>query len=151
VTPPRKPTAARPRASAIYCRISDDGEGSGLGVKRQEQDCKQLAEHRGWPVAQVYIDNDISAFSDKKRRPAYENMLDDLRAGHRDALIVYNTDRLTRQPRELEDILDLYQKHGVQFMATCQGDIDLNTEDGRTMARVTGPSTAGNLKRSRDA
>jgi site-specific DNA recombinase len=34
-------------------------------------------------------------------------MLDDLRAGRRDALVVYNTDRLTRQPRELEDIIDL--------------------------------------------
>jgi site-specific DNA recombinase len=125
-----------PKAAAIYCRISQDGEGSGLGVKRQEEDCRKLAKHNGWPVAQVYVDNDLSAFSGK-RRPSYEAMLDDLRNGRLDALIAYNTDRLTRQPRELEDVIDLAEQ--AQFkMATCQGDIDLATEDGRFMARITG-------------
>ncbi len=32
------------KRAAIYCRISDDREGLGLGVKRQEEDCLALAE-----------------------------------------------------------------------------------------------------------
>jgi site-specific DNA recombinase len=44
-------TSAAPRAAAIYCRISDDREGTGLGVDRQEEDCRALAQRKGWKVA----------------------------------------------------------------------------------------------------
>jgi hypothetical protein len=38
-------------------------EGAGLGVARQEQDCRALCERCGWTVAGVYPDNDVSAHS----------------------------------------------------------------------------------------
>jgi site-specific DNA recombinase len=44
--------------AGIYTRISDDTEGEGLGVARQEQDCRALCERKGWTVADVYPDND---------------------------------------------------------------------------------------------
>jgi DNA invertase Pin-like site-specific DNA recombinase len=76
-----------PGAAAIYARISSDAEGTGLGVARQVEDCDRLAERLGWAVAEVYADNDISAYSGK-RRPAYERMLADLRDGLRDGVLV---------------------------------------------------------------
>lgn len=69
-----------PARTAIYARISSDIEGSGAGVKRQVQDCHELATRLGWPVAGEYIDNDLSAYSGK-RRPEYERMLADLADG----------------------------------------------------------------------
>jgi DNA invertase Pin-like site-specific DNA recombinase len=36
--------------AAAYVRISRDREGQALGVARQEDDCKALAERRGWTV-----------------------------------------------------------------------------------------------------
>ncbi|MDQ1621846.1 MAG: hypothetical protein QOH19_264, partial [Actinomycetota bacterium] len=33
-----------PRTAFIYCRISNDKTGAGLGVQRQEEDCRELAE-----------------------------------------------------------------------------------------------------------
>lgn len=56
-----------PKAAAVYCRISDDRTGQRAGVQRQEEDCRALAESRGWPVADVYVDNDLSAYSGKPR------------------------------------------------------------------------------------
>ena len=50
---------------AVYARISDDSEGMGLGVARQEQDARTVAGLRGWNVAQIYVDNDVSAFNTK--------------------------------------------------------------------------------------
>lgn len=44
-------------------------------------------------------------------------------------------DRLARQPRDLERIIEIYDRKPLVF-ATVQGDIDLSTPDGRTMARV---------------
>ena len=84
------------RAAAVYARISSDQEGTALGVKRQLADCRKLAGELGWPVAEEYVDNDLSAFSGK-RRPGYERMLADVAEGSRDAVIVYHLDRLTRR------------------------------------------------------
>ncbi|HVF53164.1 MAG TPA: recombinase family protein [Actinomycetota bacterium] len=131
--PPK--SQALPNAAAIYCRISQD-DGAALGVKRQEKDCRELAERRGWPVGHVYVDNDISAYK-SRRRPEYEAMLEDIRDGRIDAVIVYDLDRLTRRPREIEDFIDLCGAAAVR-MACVSGDIDLSDENGRLQARLVG-------------
>ena len=59
------------RSAGIYVRISQDRGGAGLGVERQEEDCRALAQRLGWAVVEVYCDNDLSAFTGK-RRPDYE-------------------------------------------------------------------------------
>jgi site-specific DNA recombinase len=123
-------------AAAIYCRISQDRNGDGLGVERQETFCRELAQRKGWDVAEVYTDNDRSAYSGKPR-PEYERMLTDIAAGRRDAVLVVDTDRLTRQPRELEDFIVLADRHGIA-LANVSGDMDLSSSDGRFRARILG-------------
>ncbi|TXN27946.1 recombinase family protein [Lacisediminihabitans profunda] len=121
--------------AAIYARISRDVTGEGLGVERQLADCRKIAADRGWLVAEEYVDNDISAFAGK-RRPSYERMLEDIAAGQRDAVIVYNTDRLTRRPIELEQFTGICEVAGVRQLVAVTGDIDLGNDDGMFMARV---------------
>jgi len=123
------------RAGAIYARISSDVEGSGLGVARQVQDCQRLAEHLGWTVAEVYQDNDFSAYSGKKR-PAYQRMLADLRDGTRDAVLVYHVDRLTRRPIELEEFLSTLDEGKVRHVRFVVGDSDIMTGDGLMVVRM---------------
>jgi len=123
-------------AAAIYCRISFDKAGEGLGVDRQETLCRKLAAERAWPVAEVYVDNDRSAYG-KRPRPSYQRMLADLEAGLRDAVICVDLDRLTRRPVELEAFMDLADRHGVA-LANVSGDTDLSTSDGRFKARIMG-------------
>ncbi|MEB3063272.1 recombinase family protein [[Mycobacterium] zoologicum] len=122
-------------SAAIYARISSDAEGTGLGVARQLEDCRKLAEDRGWPVGAEYVDNDVSAFSGKPRRQ-YAQMLADLASGDRDAVIVYNLDRLHRRPVELEEFVTLCESVGVRDVATVTADIDLGNDDGLFMARI---------------
>ena len=64
-----------------------------------------MAASLGWGVAGEYVDNDVSAYSGK-RRPEYERMLADLADGLIDAVLVYHPDRLTRQYKELEAFID---------------------------------------------
>jgi site-specific DNA recombinase len=121
---------------AIYARISKDDDERALGVARQMADSQAIAAVRRWPVAEPYIDNDLSAFKAQVRRPAFERMLQDLKAGLLDGLVVYDLDRLARQPADLERILSIFDSRpGLRF-ATVQGDLDLMSSDGRTMARV---------------
>lgn len=122
--------------AAVYARISKDDDGTELGVSRQVQDCTREAERRGWELVEVYVDNDVSA-SNGRVRPAYERLMSDVRASRIEGLVVWDVDRLSRTPRELEDIIDLAEKRGLR-LANVGGDIDLATEDGRMMARIKG-------------
>jgi DNA invertase Pin-like site-specific DNA recombinase len=126
------------KAAAIYVRISDDRTGEAGGVGRQEEDCRALAKKKKWPVIRLYSDNDISASSYSHRaRPAYERLLEDMRARGVDAVITWHEDRLHRQPRELEQFIDVANASGVQ-LATVTGEIDLGTPEGRLRARMLG-------------
>lgn len=122
------------RKAAIYARISQDREGAGLGIDRQVADCEAEAERRAWTVAEVYVDNDISAYSGK-RRPAYERMLQDLAEGYRDAVIVWHLDRLTRRPIDLEDFVTVCDRGGVD-VAAVHGDFNVGNGDGLFSARI---------------
>lgn len=123
-------------SAAIYVRISRDAREEGLGVARQRADCEALAARLGWNVAKVYEDNDVSA-SKGKPRPAYEAMRAAITSGRVNAVIVWDVDRLTRSPRELEDVIDWADKLGLR-LASVGGDIDLGTEQGRMLARMKG-------------
>lgn len=121
--------------AAIYCRISDDRSGAGLGVARQRADCEQLVQREGWEVAAVHVDNDLSAFSGK-RRPGYEQLLADLRAGSVDAVVAWHLDRLHRSTVELEGFIDVIESTGAQVRTVTAGHLDLSTPSGRMTARV---------------
>jgi site-specific DNA recombinase len=122
--------------AAIYVRISQDRAGAGLGVARQEEDCAVLCERLGWPVTDVYVDNDVSAYSGKPR-PAWERLIADAKTGTVDAIAVWHVDRLTRSPVELEHVITLADQHGLK-LATVTGDVDLGTPTGRMVARILG-------------
>jgi DNA invertase Pin-like site-specific DNA recombinase len=133
--------------AGIYVRISSDTEGTGLGVKRQREDCEALAKRLGWTVAEVYEENDTSA-STGKPRPVYQRMVGDIEHGRINAVIVWDVDRLTRTPRELEDVIDFADRHGLR-LASVGGDIDLATEQGRMMARMKGTVARYEVEQSR--
>jgi DNA invertase Pin-like site-specific DNA recombinase len=118
-----------------YYRISEDMAGDAKGVARQREDCLNLARLRRWEPVQ-YEDNDLSAYKPNVVRPDFEQMLKDLDAGIIKGVVVYNLDRLTRQPRELERLIEIYDRHQGLIFASLEGDINLATSDGRTMARV---------------
>src|SRR3990170_3046146 len=98
--------------AAIYARISSDRDGNQLGVRRQVEDCERLAARQGWEVAERYVDDDVSAYNGRVR-PAYRRLLDDLRGGFLDAVVVWHVDRLHRKPKELEEFFDLCEAAGL--------------------------------------
>jgi len=75
-------------------RISHDRTGAGLGVTRQEQDCRALCDRLGSEVAGVYADNDVSAYSGRPR-PQWRRLNADITDGRVDAIVCRHVDRLT--------------------------------------------------------
>ena len=124
--------------AAIYTRISSDRDGRRAGVERQREDCTEYAERHGLVVApgDHYEDNDAGASTrSRKPRPQYRAMLDAARGGELEAIIVWSSSRLTRRPRELEDVIELTQETGVRIYSCSTGDYNLNTARGRSRAR----------------
>lgn len=125
------------KRGAIYCRISEDRTGAGLGVERQREDCEALAARLGVDVVATYSDNDVSAFSGKPRA-GYVAMLDAIRAGDVDVVLAWHEDRLHRSPRELEDYIDVCRPRAVPTQFAQAGELDLTTSSGRMTARIRG-------------
>ena len=88
-------------------------------------------------MAGTYVDNDISAFSGKKR-PEYRRLLRDIEEGAVDAIIAWHTDRLHRSPRELEEFIEICDKYRIPVETVRAGELDLKTPAGRAVARTLG-------------
>lgn len=138
----------RPKAG-VYARISRDRRGEGLGVNRQQDDCAALCERLGWSVEDVYIDNDVSAYSGK-RRPEYERLCADLADRRITAVAAWHPDRLHRSPKELEAFIDLIEATKAKVATVQAGEYDLTTAAGRMTARVVGAVARGESEHKSD-
>lgn len=135
---------AQPTTCHRYFRISLDHAGRELGVGRQDTDTTELANRMGLTiVGEPYVDNDISAKRNSRtgklrERPAYNRLMDDVRAGKVESIVCWDVDRLNRDQRELEDLVDALAKHQVPVYAAMGSPLDLATAGGRMVARVLG-------------
>lgn len=128
-------------------RISDDKAEEARGVGRQEADGRRKADDLGWSIAEVITENDTSAFKRRRVmlpdgttalrtvRPGFRSALDKLASGVRDGLIADDLDRVARDPRDLEDLIDVVEQRKVPAIATT-GSMRLDTDAGVTMARI---------------
>lgn len=119
--------------AALYMRISMDRTGEHLGVERQQQDCEEHARALDWDIAELFIDNDISATSGKAR-PEYRRMLAAVDAGEIDAIVAWHPDRLYRKVPDLGDLVDVCKRNSTQISTVRAGVVDLSTPSGRLIA-----------------
>jgi site-specific DNA recombinase len=117
----------------IYRRQSRDKLNDELGIERQLKECNRVAKSRGFSVVDTITDNDISA--SKRGRPGYGRLLSLMGTGAVDVVIILRIDRLLRLNDELEELIQLVEKHPVKVV-TAEGEIDLSTPQGRLMARI---------------
>ncbi|WDS52165.1 serine integrase [Microbacterium phage UtzChips] len=136
-----------PTRAAIYLRISLDRTGDEAAVDRQLEDCLAIIAQRGWTQAgEPYVDNSVSASKRNVARPEYDRMVADYQRGAFDAIVCYDLDRLTRQPRQLEDWIDAAEETGL-ILVTANGEADLSTDGGRMFARVKAAVARSEIER----
>lgn len=82
----------------------------------------------------------MSAFQEGVVRDGFEELLSDLEAGVIEGIVCYNLDRFARRVRDLERAITIYdrarQEGRTLYFATAEGDINLASNDGLTLARV---------------
>lgn len=121
--------------TALYLRLSDDDAGDALAVARQRKDMTGYAERLGLPVVE-FCDNSFSASRyARRKRPAYSEMVKLIEAGEVRHVVIWDLSRLTRQPKELEHLIDLADAGTVE-VHTMTGKLDIRDSDGRAWART---------------
>lgn len=124
-----------PARAALYCRMSVAEMGDLEKVDRQEADCRTVCDRMNWTPAQVFVDNNRSAWQRNRSRPAWDAMLEGVREGRFDAIVVYHGDRLIRQPYDLELLLNLASEKGIR-LASPTGTRNLDSADDRFILRI---------------
>lgn len=119
----------------IYTRLSRDRDGTQTATARQAADCRALAEREGWTVVDTYEDADLSGSRRGLIRPDYERLLDDLRTGRIEGIVVWKLDRLSRQPGQFEAIITACEATGARI-ASVHESADMTSPSGLAMMRV---------------
>ncbi|MFF7701150.1 recombinase family protein [Streptomyces lydicus] len=130
-------------------RISSDRFGLEAGVDRQLEDAEDTRSRLRWgSFAKVYRENDTSAFKKCKvskpdgsidwivLRPEFRQLLADLANGVIDGVIFYDLDRLVRQPRDLENLIDIVEYVKRPVTGATGGRMNLINDSDRHMARM---------------
>jgi len=121
---------------AIYTRKSSeeglDQDFSSLEAQREACAAYVLSQrHEGWrELPERYDDGGISGGT--MNRPGLQRLLDDVRAGRIDVVVVYKVDRLTRALSDFAKIVEIFDAAGVSFVSVTQA---FNTTS--SMGRLT--------------
>lgn len=87
-------------------------------------------------------DDDIAVFEDdgfsgkNTKRPGFQMMMERIKAGEPEYLIVYRLDRISRSVSDFCAILDLLQKKGIHFVSLNE-QFDTKTPMGRVMITIS--------------
>src|SRR5437764_3067600 len=124
---------------AIYTRVStDQGLEQDFNSLDAQYDASQAyirsQAHAGWTlVRSKYDDGGFSGGNTD--RPALQRLLDDVRAGKVGIIVVYKVDRLTRSLADFAKLVELFDCHGVSFVAVTQ-QFNTTTSMGRLTLNV---------------
>ena len=96
---------------------------NGFSLAEQKEKLLQLCKFKEYEVFKVYEDAGISA-KDMKNRPAFQEMLTDMKQGKINYIVAYKLDRVTRSVRDLEELIAQLELHNTYLV--CDKD-DVNT------------------------
>lgn len=116
---------------ATYIRVSTDEQArSGLGLADQVRRCAGMAEAKGWPEPVVYADEGVSGTVKPDKRKGFARLLEDMRSGKIDAVIVLDLSRLARRTRYILDTSEEIDTAGASLVS-CKESLDTTTAHGR--------------------
>lgn len=132
--PTRHTASATANVVDIYARLSRNPDGKIEKIEDQVADCRAVVERRGLAVGQVHVDNNLSAWKRSVRRSGWEAMLHRIEQGKTSGVVVWHVDRLFRQPRDLEKLIDMADR-GVTLLSA-HGEHHMADPDARFILRI---------------
>src|SRR5215469_6355371 len=124
---------------AIYTRKSSEHgleqDFNSLDAQREAAEAYIKSQaHEGWRLVRAHFD-DGGLSGGTLDRPALQSLLADIRARKVDVVVVYKVDRLTRSLADFAKLVELFEAHGVSFVAVTQ-QFNTTTSMGRLTLNV---------------
>lgn len=118
----------------LYPRVStEDQFRNGHSLGEQKERMLKLCDYKNYEVYKVYEDAGISAKD--MNRPAFQEMIQDIKDGKINKIIVYKLDRLTRSIKDLEEICTFLEENNCSLESMCE-DINTSTANGKFFIRM---------------
>ena len=124
---------------AIYCRKSSD-EGLDMDfntLDAQREACEAYItsqKSEGWKTIKTHY-NDGGYSGGTMDRPALQNLLNDIKNGKVNIIVVYKIDRLTRSLMDFAKLVEVFDERAVTFVSVTQS-FNTTTSMGRLTLNV---------------
>ncbi len=118
----------------LYPRVStEDQSRFGHSLDEQEDRLRKLCEFKGYKIYKVYREEGVSAKN--TNRPKFKEMIQDMKDGKINKIIVYKLDRLTRSIKDLETICSLLEDYHCDLESVAE-EINTGNANGKFFIRM---------------
>ncbi len=135
-----EPATDQKRRAAIYVRVSTaEQKIEGYGLEAQEKKLLEYIENNkglGIYTKKAWIFTDTHTGSDLNR-PQFQAMMQQVREGKFDAVLVWKIDRLSRSLKHLLSTFEIFEKHKASFVSV-QENIDFKGPIGKLIFQIFG-------------
>ena len=119
----------------LYVRVSTQEQvKEGYSIDEQIDRLKKYSEAHGWIIVKKFVDAGYSGGN--TNRPSLQDMIESIRRGMADIVLVYKLDRLSRSQKDtLELIEDVFLANNCDFVSMNE-NFDTSTPFGRAMIGI---------------
>lgn len=119
---------------ACYIRVSTENQLENYSIDEQTERLKSYCKAMNWNIYKIYTDGGYSGGN--IQRPALQKLLEDIKSGSIEAVVVYKLDRLSRSQKDtLTLIEDYFLKNKVDFVSVCE-NFDTSSPFGKAMIGI---------------
>ena len=135
------------KIAGIYIRVStEDQAREGFSLPEQEKRLRAMCEYKGYEIYKIYKDAGISAKTGNKR-PAFEELKEDIRNKKCNTIVVLKLDRLTRSVYDWENIMKFLDENNA-YLDCANDDINTTNANGRMVARLLTTVSQNEIERT---
>ena len=124
------------KKAALYIRVSTDEQAKhGFSLGEQQHDLERYAAKHNYAVVDIYADEGNTARKSLGKRKELQRLLDDVRAGHVDIILMKCLDRWFRNIADYYKVQEILDAYGVEWECT-QEEYNTTTTNGRLMLNL---------------
>ena len=135
------------KVAGLYIRVStEDQAREGFSLPEQEKRLRTMCEYKGYEIYKLYKDAGISAKTGNYR-PAFEELLQDIREKKCNTIVVLKLDRLTRSVFDLEGIMRFLEENNA-YLDCANEEINTTNSSGKLVARMLTSVSQNEIERT---
>lgn len=135
------------KIAGLYIRVStEDQAREGFSLPEQEKRLRAMCEYKGYEIYKLYKDAGISAKT-SNYRPAFEELLQDIRDKKCNTIVVLKLDRLTRSVYDMEGIIKFLDENNA-YLDCVNEEINTTNSSGKMVARLLTTVSQNEIERT---